>query len=68
MDIASILPFYSDTTEYQTTSGHTINPSVCKKDLGVHMTPDYAWNEHIGEIITDANKAAAWALEIFKDF
>ena len=66
-DIASILPFHSNTTEYQTTSGHTITPSVCSKDLGVHMTPDYIWNEHIGEIITDANRAASWALAIFKD-
>ena len=66
-EITSIMPFYTETTTYHTTCRHTINPSECTKDLGVHMASNYAWNQHIGEMIIEANKAASWALAVFKD-
>ena len=66
-DVSSNLPFHSDAVTYQTAAGHIMYPSTCTKDDGVHMSSDYSWGEHIGEIITNANRNATWALAIIKD-
>ena len=43
----------------------TASPSV--RDLGVIISDDLSWNDHIGKITQIAKQKAGWVLSIFKN-
>ena len=37
------------------------------RELGVSMSPDYTWSQHISTIAEDGRKMLGWVLSVFKD-
>ena len=61
------LPYYHEQLQYTTSEGHVIDPSASARDLGVIMTNDCKWYEHIKHVVKGANTMASWVLSIFRD-
>ena len=61
------IPYYHEDRQYTTSEGHVIDPSTSTRDLGVIMTNNCTWSEHITHVVKGANTMASWVLSIFRD-
>ena len=61
------LPFADEFCQYETPAGFTMTPKPVVKDLGVQLSSDLTWKQHISSMIASARKVAAWVLGVFKD-
>eukprot|EP00116_Pleurobrachia_bachei_P011141 sb/3471403/ len=61
------LPFSTQNYSYSGPGGETISPSESVKDLGVLVSSNCTWSEHIGSITTKARRMRGWALSAFRD-
>ena len=61
------LPFSAENYSYSGPSGNTITPSNTVRDLGVLLSADCNWSEHIGSISGKARRMSGWALSVFSD-
>ena len=55
-----------DSTVYYSNSHNTIKSSPCVRDLGVTMSNDCKFTEHIKTVAKAANLKCAWILRVFK--
>ena len=60
------LPFSCELMTYQTSAGDLLYPCSRVKDLGVDISPDLSWSNHVGMVASRARAAASWALSAFK--
>ena len=60
------LPFVAYEQYYTTPNGNILEPAYQVKDLGVLITPNVSWTEHIRSIVKKATKAASWCLSVFR--
>ena len=61
------LPFSKEFTTYTTAKGKVLDPLSSVKDLGVRISCDLSWSDHIGEIVDKARQTLAWSLSVFYD-
>ena len=61
------LPCSYENYSYNGPSGETISPSNTVRDLGVLLSSDCTWTEHIGKITAKARRLSGWALSVFRD-
>ena len=61
------LPFSNQYFEYLTASGTIIQPSDLVRDLGVHVTSNLSWSQHINIIADKSRQLSSWVLSVFKD-
>jgi len=66
-ELLKSLPFTQSLFQYETPEGYTISGSDRVRDLGVTMSPDCTWSEHISTIAEDGRKMLDWILSVFKD-
>lgn len=59
------LPFFSVPNIYEAANDFYIFPSLSVKDLGITVTPDLDWDNHINRICKSANRVSAWVLNVF---
>merc|ERR1712212_498599 len=50
---------------YVTEEGNELQSSL--RDLGITVSNDFSWSEHIAKITTKGNQMAAWALSLYKN-
>ena len=60
------LPFTNNFRDYVTPTGITITPTNNVRDLGILLSNDCSWTDHIGKISKDARRMAGWVLRAFK--
>ena len=60
------LPFATEYSQYDTKSGVTIYPSDQVRDLGVIVSSDLSWDNHINSMLQKAKMMSAWVLNVFK--
>ena len=60
------LPFIIFDQNYMTADGSMLGPTDNVKDLGVIITPQISWSEHIRYIVKKATKSASWSLSVFR--
>ena len=60
------LPFSCELMTYQTSAGKLLYPCSRVKDLGVDVSSDLSWSNHVGMVASRARAAASWALSAFK--
>ena len=60
------LPFAVLSQTYQVSSGNMLYPSKAVKDLGVIVSADLSWTQHVNMVADRARKVAAWVLSAFK--
>ena len=53
------------TTHYISPSGHTIEEQVTLRDLGITMSNDLCFDEHIAKIVAKATQLTGWVLRSF---
>ena len=58
------LPFTAEVFQYHTNSG-TLSPVDYLRDLGVIVSSDLSWSNHIGRICDVARQMGAWACSVF---
>ena len=61
------LPFSTESYQYFGPGGEAIVPSSTVKDLGILISADCTWSEHIGTIAAKARRMSGWALSVFRD-
>ena len=61
------LPFTAESYMYHGPGGEAITPSSTVKDLGVLLSTDCTWAEHIGTIAAKSRRMSGWALSVFRD-
>ena len=61
------LPFSNENYSYSGPGGETISPSESVKDLGVVVSSNCTWSEHISSMTTKARRMSGWALSVFRD-
>ena len=61
------LPFHPEYTDYVTNDGSIISPTHAVKDLGVTVTSDLSWSEHITNVTDSSRKIASWVYSVFSD-
>ena len=61
------LPFSTEAYLYKGPGGDTITPSSSVKDLGVLLSANCTWSEHIGTVAAKARRMSGWALSVFQD-
>lgn len=66
-NIISQLPFTASLKQYDTTGGHTIEPTSVVRDLGVLLSDDCSWSPHIHRMVTGAKQTASWVLSVFQN-
>ena len=66
-ELLKSLPFIQNLFPYETPDGSTISGTDRIRDLGVSMSPDYTWSQHISTIAEDGRKMLGWVLSVFKD-
>ena len=66
-DSLSSLPTVVQHRCYLTPGGNYINSGHQVRDLGIIMSDDGSWTQHIDKIASDARKIAGWALRTFQD-
>ena len=59
------LPFFQLPLMYEVSEDFYISPSLSVKDLGITITPDLTWENHIYNICKSSTKISAWILNIF---
>ena len=59
------LPFTSELYQYVTSNGTILPPIDSVRDLGIKVTSNLSWSQHIRIIVDNANRMAAWILSIF---
>ena len=60
-----IPPFNSNNLSYSTTEGKDLLPQSTVNDLGVLISENLSWSKHIGKIVSDSRRMAAWVLNTF---
>ena len=66
-NLLSNLPFTAEYRSYDTSGGHTIQPTTVVRDLGVYLSSDRSWSPQVNQLVQSANKVAGWALSVFRD-
>ena len=66
-ELLKSLPFIQNLFQYETPDGSTVSGTDRVRDLGVSMSPDYTWSQHISTIAEDGRKMLGWVLSVFKD-
>ena len=64
-NVLSQLPFQADLFNYSLPNGTILSPSHVVKDLGVHISSDLSWTNHIIIIVQAAKKMSRWVLSVF---
>ena len=59
------LPFQRELFSYYVSEDYLLDPSSKVRDLGVLITSDMSWSQHMAAIVTRANGVASWALSVF---
>ena len=59
------LPFSQIFNVYNVSNKHTISHSPSVRDLGIMISSDLSWDEHIQNICKKAKQVSAWALKVF---
>ena len=59
------LPFHNLCNTYSVTANYDISPSLCVRDLGVNISSNLSWDEHIHMICNKATRVSAWVLKVF---
>ena len=67
MNLLRELPFTHELSTYVTPGGNEIQPTDTVKDLGVTLSNNGHWTEHVMRISSEGRRMAAWALRAFKD-
>ena len=60
------LPFTCKLSSYRVSDDLELYPSSALRDLGVVVSVDGSWSEHIHQISVKAKSVAAWVLSIFR--
>ena len=60
------LPFATEHFQYHTKSGDTLYPTDQVRDLGVIISSDVSWNNHISQMLQKARMMSAWVFNVFK--
>ena len=60
------LPYASDMWSYHASEMLQISPVIELRDLGVMVTDDLSWGNHINTIVTRAKSISAWVLSVFQ--
>ena len=66
-NLLSNLPFTAELRSYDTSNGHTIQPTTLVRDLGVYLSSDRSWSPQVNQLVQSATKVAGWALSVFRD-
>ena len=59
------LPFTSELFQYTTLGGICLHPIDTVRDLGVQISDDLSWSNHVSIICDKARKMAAWVFSVF---
>jgi len=63
----SELPYASEfSCSYTTSQFNELTPVSSLRDLGIIISDNFTWSEHITKITSKANQMAAWAMSLFK--
>ena len=60
------LPFITECMSYTISNGERIYPVQQLRDLGVNVSPDLSWSQHIANIKTKARSVSSWIFGVFK--
>ena len=68
-ELLKSFPFILNLFQYETPDGSTISGTDRVRDLGVNMSPDDTWSQHIlnSTIAEDGRKMLGWVLSVFED-
>ena len=58
-------PFHPELFSYSVSDSVLLEPTLQVKDLGVMVTNDLTWSNHIATIVAKAKGVASWALSVF---
>jgi len=61
------LPLHTDNYIYYTSEGVPLEPVSTVRDLGVLVSSDRSWSNHIAKAVGSARTMAAWILSVFSD-
>ena len=61
------LPFSICEFTYTTSNGTMLYPKSLVRDLGIMMSDDLSWTQHINHITNKARQMASWTLSVFRD-
>ena len=68
LPLISELPFYEDSSSrYITRLGNELEPVSSLRDLGIIISDDFTWSNHVTKITTKATQMASWVLSLFKN-
>ena len=60
------LPFIAESMTYTVSTGQSLHPVHCLRDLGVTVASDLSWTTHISSIASRARSVAAWVFSVFR--
>jgi len=50
-NLLSNLPFTAELRSYDTSNGHTIQPTTLVRDLGVYLSSDRSWSPQVNQLV-----------------
>ena len=60
------LPFIAQQFVYSVTADETLHPVQSVRDLGITVSPDISWCQHVNIIASRAKAIASWTLSAFR--